>query len=99
MFVHLTVPMFVPVVQIGFPVCMGVFVEDQGLHSHRHSVGGHPNASQINEVKAPKGNAIDHQDLTLNALIFLKNVAQVVRNVAIGDDEKGSFLMQGARNG
>ena len=90
--VHVTISMLVPVVHVGFAVGMGVFIKNQGFDSHWHRVRGHSDASQINEIKAPQGHAIDHQKLALYARVFLENMAQVVCNVAIGDNEQGPLL-------
>ena len=90
--VHVTISMLVPVVHVGFAVSMGVFIKDQGFDSHWHRVRGHSDAAQIYEIKAPQGHAIDHQELALYARVFLENMAQVVCNVAIGDNEQGPLL-------
>ena len=75
MAVHMAIAMFVPIVQIRFAVCMWILVEDQGLDGHRHCVRRHSDATQINEIKAPEGHPVDHQNLTFNAIVFLKNMA------------------------
>ena len=75
MAVHVAIAMFVPIVQIRFAMCMRVFIEDQGLDGHRHRVGRHSDAPQINEIKAPKGDAIDHQNFALHAVVFLNDMA------------------------
>ena len=96
---HVPIPMFMPVVHVGFTMCVRVFVEHQGLDGHWNGVGGHSDAAQINEIKAPKGHAIDDQDVALNARVFLENMSQIVRNVAIRHNEQGSLLSKRLRNG
>ena len=61
MAVQMPISMIVPVVGIGFPVGMRVFIKDQGLHGDRDRVGGHAYAAQVNEIKTPERDAIDHQ--------------------------------------
>ena len=96
---QLAVPMLVPFAAVGFAVCVWIFVEHQRLDRHRHREGGHANATQIDVIKAPKGDAVDDQDLAFDTLVFFENVTQVVSNVAIGDDVEMPSLCQGLGNG
>ena len=96
---QLTISMIVPFTAVGFAVSVWVFVENQGLHGHRNGEGGHANATQIDVIKAPKGDAVDDQDLAFDTLVFFENVTQVVSNVAIGDDVEMPSLCQGLGNG
>ena len=96
---HVSISMFMPVVHVGFTMCVRVFIEHQGLDGHWNRVGGHSDAAQINEIKAPKGHAIDDQDVALNARVFLENMPQVVRNVAIRHNEQRSLLSKRLGNG
>jgi hypothetical protein len=98
MSVHVTIAVFVPIVQIRFAVGMRVFIEDQGLHGHWHRVRGHSDSTQINEVKAPEGDSINDQDLALNTIVLLENMAQIVSNITIGDDVERPFLTQSVGN-
>src|SRR5262249_8205595 len=39
-----------------------VLAEDERLDGHRHRVGGHPDAAEVDVVEVPQDHAVDHQE-------------------------------------
>ena len=97
MAVHLAVFVGMPLARIGFAMRTRIFIEDQGFDRDRHGPRRHANASQVDKVKAPQGDAINDQDFAFHPLVFFEEVAQIVRNVAIGHDVQMSLLFQSFR--
>ena len=94
MAVHVAVFVGMPFTSVCLAMGSGVFIENQRLDRHRHRPGGHANATEVHEVKAPQGHAIDDQDFAVHALVFFQQMAQIVRNVTVCHHINGAVLSQ-----
>src|SRR5438445_10138193 len=63
-----------------------ILAEDEGLDGHRHRMGRHADAAEIDEVEVAQRDAVDHQDLRADAQLFLEDRAEGLRDVAVEHD-------------
>src|SRR5918994_1869337 len=68
------------------PRAARVLAEYQRLDGHRHSVRRHADSTEIDIVKIPQHDAVDHQDLAFHPLFFAQDRAQRLRDVAVQHD-------------
>src|SRR5689334_3960880 len=53
-----------------------VFVEDQRFDRHRHRVGGHADAAEVDVVEIPQHDAVDHQQFAFDVALLAQDVTK-----------------------
>src|SRR6516165_5478802 len=68
------------------PAAARVLAEQQRFDGHRHRIGRHADAPEIDVVEVPQHHAVDREDLAFDQKLLAQDCAQRLRDVAVEHD-------------
>src|SRR5262245_52381477 len=93
--VMMPVPMIVVVDALVWAAAARVLAEHQRLDRHRHGVGRHADAAEIDIVEVPQHHAVDRENLALDQEFLAQDRAERLRDVAIKHDVERLAALDG----
>ena len=65
-----------------------ILAEHQRLDGHRHGIGRHADAAEIDVIEIPQHHPVDDQELAFDMKLLAQDVAERVRHVAVEHNEE-----------
>jgi len=65
-----------------------ILAEHQRLDGHRHRIGRHADAAEIDVVEIPKHDPVDDQELAFDMKLLAQDMAEGLRHVAVEHNEE-----------
>src|SRR5204863_385548 len=72
-----------------------ILAEDERLDGHRHRMGRHADAAEIDEVEVAQRDAVEHQDFRTDAPLLLEDGAEGLRDVPVEHDVDRVSMLDG----
>jgi len=86
MMMMMIVPVIMMMNALGRAAASRILAEHQRFDRHRHGIGRHPDASEIDVVEVAQHHAVDREDLARDLELLAQDRSQGLRDVAVEHD-------------